>query len=92
MNFDINKPAWLSGDPRFESIKNIMLSVDAEVLLELLEEYKRIAILELPGLLKVDDSEKTCQQAVGKIDFINELVALLGETIAPNDEEVGDGE
>ncbi len=92
MSFDINKPAWPPGDSRFENIKNIMLGVDAEALLELLEEYKRIAVLELPGLLKVDDSEKTCQQAVGRIDFINDFVALLNETMVPNEEEVSDGE
>ncbi len=92
MSFDINKPTWPPGDPRFENIKNIMLGADAEVLLELLEEYRRIAILELPGLLKADDSEKTCQQTVGRIDFINDFIALLSETIAPNDEEVSDGE
>lgn len=92
MSFDLGCSAWEDEDPRFECIKNIMLSGDGLVLLELLEDYKRKAILELPEMIKAGNSEKTCQRAVGKIDFINELVALLGETIAPNDEEVSDGE
>ena len=91
MSFDINKPEWPPGDPRFENIKNIMLGADAGALLELLEEHKRIAILELPVIVKQANTENMCQQTVGRIDFINDFVALLSETIAPNDEEVSDG-
>ena len=76
MSFDISKPAWPPGDPRFENVKNIMLGADAGALLDLLEEYKRIAILELPEMIRAGNLEKAVQQVVGKIDFINELIAL----------------
>lgn len=91
MDFDLNKPAWPPGDPRFENIKNIMLSVDGVALLELLEEYKRIAILELPELIRSDKQRVDGPRIIGRIDFIDDLIALLSETIASNDEEVVDG-
>lgn len=91
MNLSLDSPAWAPEDPRFVQIKHIMLYSDADALLELLQEYKKIAIMALPGMVKDGESQNVCQQTVGRIDFINDFVTLLDELVNPDDPEVTDG-